>query len=262
MKMEGNVFDIIAEIYDISNPLREDISFWLKMAEEFGDPILELGCGTGRILIPIAEAGYKVLGLDISKKMLNILMGKIDTLNDKVKERITIRRADFRDFKIEEKFSMAFFAYSTLYSATTQEEQITTIRCINSHLKKGGVFITASFNPDIKRISENHKFLMLDFTYQDPTGELLLTRMSQTEYFPFNQTLKSNQIYDIKEKGKPTERYAIELNLRYIFPPEMRHMLYYCGFEIIDEYGDYNLAPLKENSPQMIFVAKKVKSIS
>jgi len=258
--MEGNVFDIIADIYDISNPLREDISFWLKMAEEYGDTILELGCGTGRILIPIAEAGYEVYGLDISKKMLNILISKKNDLPEKVKEKIHIVRGDFRDYKIEKKFSMAFFAYSTLYSATTQEDQVSTIRCIHSHLKDDGVFISASFNPDIKRISENTNSLILDFAHQEPNGELLLTRMSQTKYFPLNQTLKSNQIYDIKENGRPTERYAIELNLRYIFPSEMRLMLNYCGFEIVDEFGDYNLAPFKENSPQMIFVSKKVKS--
>jgi len=258
--MQGNVFDIIADIYDISNPLREDISFWLKMAEEYGGPILELGCGTGRILIPIAEAGYEVVGLDISKKMLNILMEKIDNLTDKVKNRIKIKKEDFRDFKIDKKFSIAFFAYSTLYSAPTQEDQVSAIKCIHSHLKDNGIFISASFNPDIKRISQNDKFITMDFTYQDPNGELLLTRMTQTEYVQLNQTLKSNQIYDIKEKGKPIERYSIELNLRYIFPSEMRLLLHYCGFEIIDEYGDYNLAPLKENSPQMIFIAKKVKS--
>ena len=258
--MEDNVFDIIADLYDITSPLKEDISFWLNMAEEYGDPILELGCGTGRILIPLAEKGYNVVGLDISKSMLNILKSKVDNLPNRVREKIEIVRGDFREFKIDREFSIVFSAYSTLYSATTQEEQLSTIRNAYKHLKEHGVLITAQFNPDIKRITENARFMTLDFSYQDPNGELIITRTSQTQYYPIEQTLKSIQVYDLKEQRKPLERYNIELNLRYIYPSEMRLMLAHCNFEIVDEFGDYNLSPLKDKSPNMIFVARKRQS--
>jgi ubiquinone/menaquinone biosynthesis C-methylase UbiE len=75
----GETFDRVAEFYDFETTLVEDIPFYVEYAKKSGGPVLELGCGTGRALIPIAKAGIEIWGLDISKSMLEIAKKEVDT---------------------------------------------------------------------------------------------------------------------------------------------------------------------------------------
>ncbi|MBD3217578.1 MAG: methyltransferase domain-containing protein, partial [candidate division Zixibacteria bacterium] len=102
-----NIF--IAEFYDAVPPYesRQDIDFWIEQAKQGGGPVLELGCGTGRVLIPIAEAGFSVTGIDLARPMLDTCRKKINNLSDDVRERIELVHGDIREFSLDQKYNLA-----------------------------------------------------------------------------------------------------------------------------------------------------------
>lgn len=250
--------DTLAQYYDLSYPLTRDIDFFLEMAERFGDPILELGCGTGRLLLPLAEAGYKITGLDISSGMLNILKEKLATKSAEEVKRASLVHGDFQDYSLDEEFRFIFIAFNTFYHSLTLEDQESTLRSAHKHLQDEGRLCIAVFNPNLDYITSTKQgALTHDFTYHDEERGLTLSRFSVSTFQPFKQLLDVDFIYDVIEGGNKFERHLVHFQLRYLFYNELHILLKNCGFVVEEEYGDYDKSPLAEGCPQLIFVARK-----
>lgn len=135
---------ILADYYHRHHILySEDIPFWLELAKEQGGPILELGCGTGRVLLKLVEAGYSVWGIDHDRNMLAVL-----------KEQITgeephdpaLRQVNITNFQLSVQFPLILLPCNT-YSTFMKEERLATLGVVNSHLLPGGVFAASIPNP-------------------------------------------------------------------------------------------------------------------
>lgn len=121
----------------------EDIPFWLALAEKYGDPILELGCGTGRVLLRLAEAGHQVWGLDQDEKMLTVLRTQTTAVDLPDN---TLILGDMTHFEVPMTFSLIILPCNT-YSTLSSEERISTLETVNLHLSPGGAFATSVPNP-------------------------------------------------------------------------------------------------------------------
>src|SRR5262245_48031980 len=107
-----NYEQVQARYYDYtSTGLEGDLQFYVEEAQKAGSPALELGCGTGRILIPVAEAGVEIVGLDLSDDMLAIARRKVDALPEEVRGRIEIVRGDMRTFSLGRRFRLVIIPY-------------------------------------------------------------------------------------------------------------------------------------------------------
>ncbi len=127
-------YDKTARFYDLQyEEIREDIPFYIEYAQKQGSPILELGCGTGRVLIPTAEAGLEIWGLDISEGMLNVARSKIETLDREVVSRITLRRGDMGNFSLPKRFNLIIIPFRSFLILTTKGDQENALRCIRKH---------------------------------------------------------------------------------------------------------------------------------
>ena len=101
-------FDRVARFYDLETEgLNEDIPFYLEYAQK-GGTALELACGTGRVLIPLAEAGINAIGLDISGEMLKVAKAKSEALPEKVRDRVELLQGDMRHFDLGRRFPFIF----------------------------------------------------------------------------------------------------------------------------------------------------------
>jgi SAM-dependent methyltransferase len=121
----------------------EDVNFWSNLADQYGGPILELGCGTGRLLSPLTERGHQVIGLDLNFPALAYLRNSVD---GELLDRIRIFQSGMDNFHLNESFSMIFLACNTL-STLSMETRKVAYKRIGDHLGPGGVFAASIPNP-------------------------------------------------------------------------------------------------------------------
>ncbi|MFC1742672.1 methyltransferase domain-containing protein [Candidatus Riflebacteria bacterium] len=229
------------EYYDFDSEFKDDIPFYLKHAGLSGGAVLELACGTGRILIPMAIAGLKIYGIDISDGMLNICRQKIK--ESKTPLNAHIQKMDMADFNLAEKdFSFIFIAFRSFMHLFSQEAQLSCLRNVYRHLRPGGKFIVDLYAPVLRLLTHERdgEFeLRREFTLAnnnrverwdrylkgDIVKQLQRCEMRFAEYSPAGELLK--------EKILP-------MITRYTFPYEMQLLLEKVGFTVEGIYRDYD----------------------
>ncbi len=127
------------------NRFLEDLPFWLYLAAQVGDPVLELGCGTGRVLVPMAQAGYRSFGLDYDQSMLKFLQMNIRPFVQNVPNIIV---SDICAFNLAAQFPLIILPCNT-YSTLSYEQRIACLRCVQKHLMKAGTFAISLPNPQL-----------------------------------------------------------------------------------------------------------------
>jgi len=246
-----------AEFYDAlydNQGQNKDIPFLLNLIGKHGGPVLECACGTGRVMIPIAEAGFEIRGIDMSDEMLAILKKKLSKLPKKVRERITHEKKDMVNFDLGEKFRTCLIAFTSLYHLETDGEIRKLLRCVRKHLEKNGVLIidVFDFNPD----HPQGKF-RLEGEVKDSKGRTI-KKYGKTIF-------GKNQVNDcwfkiaIEEKGRKKEIIK-KFKLHYLLHDQMWKLLESEKFKVLKVYGNYNFEPYdtKKLNDKMIFVAKKI----
>jgi len=253
---------IDASFYDYyATGLEGDQKFYVEEALIAGSPVLELACGTGRILIPIAEAGISIVGLDLAPSMLKIAQQKISRLSPDVQARIEIIKGDMKDFSLGRKFNLIMIPYRSFLYLLTVEEQKQALRCIRDHLSEGGHLILNFFDPRLDIIGEHFGTLGSsmkkdsEFIHPDTGNRVIVWDTRQ-----YNQELQRIDQYFIfefiDENGRIVDKVYRPLIMRYIFRYEMQHLLELCGFDIEDLYGDFQRGPFRYGGEQ-IWVARK-----
>jgi SAM-dependent methyltransferase len=140
----------LPELYDHipSYNLRRDVDFYVDLCRQTGEA-LELGCGTGRVLVAAAEAGCAVTGLDNSEHMLARCRAKADGLCKLVRDRITLIQADMTNFQLVRTFKLAVVPFRPIQHLATTREQLSFLRCVHQHLQPGGRLVFDVFNPNL-----------------------------------------------------------------------------------------------------------------
>lgn len=250
-------YSTLARYYDLENAgFTEDLDFWLELAEEYGDPILELGCGTGRVLLHLARRGHSVTGIDNSPEMLARLESKGVQLNAPTRARldVSIVRADMKDFTTEQRFRLALMPFNTFMHLLTLEDQIAALTCIRRHLQPGAALALDMSNPGAAYAAPaGEQGLTLERTFMD--GERMVQQFSSVAIDRAAQLARITWLYDSVGPDGAVQRAIVPLTLRYTFPGEMRLLLEKCGFTLAHLYGDYQRAPFADGSPRMIVVA-------
>lgn len=225
-----------------------DIDFYRKVVAEFGGPVLELACGTGRIAGPIAKDGFDVVGLDREEPMLSEAWQKRHTNTQYI-------CADMRDFDLARKFQTIILAFNALGHLHDWEQIEQCFACIKHHLKPGGVFVLAMFNPDLKLLSRNPDEEKEISRYADPDSDNEVVVFERGDYDRASQIMTAHWRYEI---GAAT--FENTLRLRMFFPQELQMLLHYAGFNIVRLHGDFYGSPFVSGSPHQIFVATAARS--
>ncbi|MGD8278709.1 MAG: class I SAM-dependent methyltransferase, partial [Gemmatimonadota bacterium] len=144
-------YALIADLYDEVGPYRErpDIVFYVEAAVQAGGPVLEVGCGTGRVLIPSARAGARMVGVDLSAPMLAICRAKLRNESEEVRSAVQLVQADMREFALSRKFALATIPFRPFQHLMTTEDQLSCLATIRTHLIDGGRLILDVFNPSL-----------------------------------------------------------------------------------------------------------------
>ena len=251
-------FDSWDEIYDsVYSYVREDIPFYVEAALESGGPVLELGCGTGRVSIPVAEAGVEIVGLDSSKAMLDVARRKSQGLASGSGS-LTLLQADMRDFSLDrdKSFKLVVIPFRGFLSLLTVEDQTKTLLNVKRHLAPGGKLIFNIFVPDLNMLVQEGDvpYHFRDVTDPDTRSRSVLWH--QSSYDNHNQIVNARVIVEeLDGEGTVTRRTYRDFQLRYVHRWELHHLLEVCGYEVLDLYGDFQRSPFDETSTEMVWVA-------
>jgi SAM-dependent methyltransferase len=238
--------------------VRDDIPFYVELAAEAaaaGHAVLELGCGTGRVTVPIARAGVRITGLDASPAMLDVARAKAAGIDN-----ISWVKADMADFRLEQQFGLVIIPFRSYLLLLTVEEQKSCLRCIHDHLVEGGRLALNFFNPDLVMMAKRLERRRSAFQARDderPSGGL--RRWEKTEYNTALQSMDWTQRREQLSAAGRVVRVEKTLRMRYIFRYEMEHLLALTGFEVEALYGWFDRRPFDEASAEMVWLARRVQ---
>jgi SAM-dependent methyltransferase len=218
--------------------------FWLSQARIRGGPVLELGCGTGKLSIPLARAGYSVTGLDISTALLRFAQSK----NNDVKW----IEGDMRGFELKEKFSLIMLPSNNLGHLHTPEDFENCIRCVRRHLQPGGVFVIDVFVPNLKLLLRNPEEEYLLDEYDNPEGEGRVRVMARSRYESTTQIMRTTTIRKIADQPDVIG----SLDLKMYFPRELEALVRCNDLRIVERYGGHAGESFDETSRFQILVCK------
>lgn len=257
---EDNEF--VAEYYDpvYDRLTRRDIEFYVDCAKTAGGRTLELGCGTGRVLIPTAQAGCEITGLDASPIMLGKCREKLSVQSAEAQAHVKLYQGDMTAFDTGEQYALITIPFRPFQHLITVAEQKACLACVRKRLKPGGRFIFDVFNPFIPRLIDP-KYLMeieTDPGIELPDGRVLRRAQRIANFHRAEQYNDIELIHYIKYPDGREERLVHSFPMRYFHRYEMEHLLGLCGFRVVELYGNFDRTPFTAESPEMIFVAEKV----
>jgi len=181
----------IAELYDYVVPYqnREDVSFFVEAATQSGGPVLEVGCGTGRILIPTARAGIEITGLDLSPHMLAVCHERLNTEPKHVRSKVQLVEGDMRHFELARTFGLVTLPFRPFQHLTTVGDQLACLDCIHHHLETGGKLILDIFNPWLEALAKQNigEEMAEEPEFSMPDGRRIIRRHKITSRDVFNQ---------------------------------------------------------------------------
>jgi SAM-dependent methyltransferase len=237
---------------------RPDVGFFVDAARESGGPVLEIGSGTGRVLIPTARAGIDITGLDASPSMLAVCRERLADEPDAVKARVTLVQGDMRSFDLGVKFSLITIPFRPFQHLTTVTDQLAALSAMHRHLVPGGRLILDLFNPSIEALAEPAgKESAPEDEFTVPDGRRVTRRFKILARDRASQVNDIELIYDVVHPDGRTERLLHAFQMRYLFRFEAEHLLVRAGFDVEHLYAGYDKSPFGSSDPgELIFVAR------
>ena len=251
-----NPFDQWAGIYDwVFAWKQDDIPFYVEEAVSSGGPVLELGSGTGRVTLPIAESGVEIVGLESSAEMLKVAEAKSKALGA-AGSRITWTQGDMRDFSLGRDFALVIIPFRAFLSLLSVEEQRSCLRRVREHLAPGGRLVFDIFVPDLEMLTDDGgvPFHFMDVPHPE-TGQRLVI-WHQNRFDNHSQVNSARTIMEeVDADGEVVRRLYRDYRLRYVHRYEAQHLLELSGFRVEALYGDFDYRPFDETSAEMVWVA-------
>lgn len=251
--IDMNNYDSFAEVYDLFYAdIEDDLEMYLGFAERTGGAILEIGAGTARVALALAEAGHTVVGLELSAGMRAIAQHKI--AEARLTDRVQMITGDMRRFKLDQHVDLVIAPINTFLHNLTLDDQLATLSSIKKHLRPGGLLVLDCFNPDPAHAADDRRLILQRNVIDSDTGEsaqLWLARSTD-----WGQQLQDITYFaDCVDADGKVIRSTLTTHFRFIFRHEMQLLLKLGGFDLKEIYGSYDLEPFDTGSDKLIAVA-------
>ena len=248
-------WDEYAPFYDWENArtvARRDVSFWKALARKQPGPALELGCGTGRLALPLLKSGVRLVGIDRSEAMLGRARRKARRAG--VADRARFVRGDIRrlPFRARPGFGLVLAPYGMLQSLTRERDLAATLESVARVLRRDGVF-GIDLVPDLPRWSEYNKKVTLSGSRDARTHLTLRETVRQDRR---RRLTMFDQEY-VERRGREQRVHRFELTFRTLTVPQMRRRLEAAGFEVSAVLGDYLGGPWHPDADVWVMLASR-----
>ncbi|MEP7081574.1 MAG: class I SAM-dependent methyltransferase, partial [Chloroflexota bacterium] len=254
-----------ARLYDIETGRHtEDIPYWERLIDELRPAsVLELGCGTGRLLGPIARRGlahraeFRLVGLDLSAPLLEAARERIGA-DSELRGIVRLVEADMSDFALEDRFDLVIIAFNGLGFVVGPGRQRACLHAVRHHLAPGGRLAIDLIVPRVSylALSERTSPVRLGEDLHDPApGVTRLLRYDTERYDPVRQVDDSIYQYELQHADGRVERFSRDLSWQMTFPNELELLMEGAGLRVTDRYGDYERSPFDRRSPLYLWIA-------
>jgi len=250
-------WDDYAAFYDWENARtlgKRDVPFWERLARQARTPVLELGCGTGRITLPLAKAGITVVGLDRSESMLARARKRVTRA--KLARRARLVRGDIRHlpFAAPGRFRLVMAPYGILQSLLREADLVAALRAAHAVLAPGGIF-GLELVADLPSWAEYRDRVTLR-GWRGRPGGVYLTLCETVVQDRAKGITRFEQTYE-ERRGRERRTHRFSLAFRTVTVPQMTRRLESAGFEVTAVLGDYQGGPWDPRAEAWILLACK-----
>jgi SAM-dependent methyltransferase len=258
---EVNSYSVAAKYYDAAYAAMgvvDDTPFYLELAKQHSGPVLEIGCGTGRVLLPIARKGISIHGIDNSGPMLTLLREKLSFELPSIRQNVTLHSGDMRDFRLDRKFPLVTIPFRPMQQMYTVEDQLAALKSAAAHLAAGGILAFDVFFPRFDRVPLGVGEERLEAEWTSPMDADILVRrfVRKDADDKVNQTYSVTFIFRSLRNGEVIQEETNRLQMSYYTYPHLRALFLLTGLEIVEEYGSFAKTPMDNTAREMIFLLR------
>ena len=247
----------IAELYDLF-PFDADVPLYLDLAGAEGGHVLEAACGTGRLVLPLAEAGCTVASVDASPHMLAIARRKLDDAGPPGLAHARLVLGDMRDFDLGDRFDLAIVATKTFGYLLRPSEQMAALHTVRRHLRPHGLLALDLLHPTGAWLHRPVGEPSRDLLRRVPERGLVVSRVERVLHDdPTAQLRVVRSDYELVWDDGKVERRSTVWPFRYTFPLEVERLLHRAGFDLEGMYGGYDGEPLEAGSNVLLALARR-----
>jgi SAM-dependent methyltransferase len=248
----------LARLYDLDltdDP--GDLDLYLALADRAGGPVLELAVGTGRLAIPLAEAGHVVTGVDLDPAML--ARARRRARGTAGSDRLSLVEADLVGLRLPDagRFSLAFIALNSLLVLPDRKAQQAALQALAGHLAPGGLAVVDIWLPDAEDLARFDGRIMLEWPRLDPESGAIVTKAGSALHDAASATVTLTTIFEEGGQGGPARRWIRRDRLRLVSADELREFAERAGLVVELLAGGYDLGLLGPGSERAILVAVK-----
>ena len=234
-------------VYDVLRRESGDAAFYISLARETGGPVLELGCGTGRVLLPIAREGIACTGLDSSEPMIERLRARNPPAN------LRLAPGRMERFELPWRYALIFSAFRAFQHLLTVEDQLACLSAVRRHLAPGGLFAFDVFAPRLERTALAEEPETEDARWRDGAAEVL--RFASVRRDPARQLMDVTFRYERRMPGSAPRSETVRTRMRYFFRYELEHLLVRAGFTRVEFFGGFDRRPYDYFSGETVVLA-------
>ena len=251
---DGLYSGLDAEFYDeLLEGELDDLPFWSELLKNLPGPALEVGCGTGRILLPLLQAGHSIDGMDSSKRMIALLKEKASEAGHEVDARVQT----MEELDMGKSYELVFIPGFSLQMVDSRELVKQSLQRFHDHLNPGGKLAISLFFPWEELEEDEPGDWRLRKKVKRADGTRLVCHQS-TVINNEDQSLVVENRYRLLDKDrKMVDEEFRDIRLLWFYPHEFHLLLEECGFELLDTYSDFQEEPMDEHSPHAVFLARK-----
>jgi SAM-dependent methyltransferase len=262
MSNQTDSYNISAKHYDRAYAAKQDLvdlPFYLDLAKRSGGPVLEIACGTGRVLLEIAREGISIDGVDNSSPMLGTLASRLEREPRAVRDKVTLHEGDMRSFILNRKFPLVIIPFRPMQHMYSVTDQLAALATAAAHLEEDGKLAFDVFYPKFELIPEGLNEEVLDLEWSDDSNPPKTVRrfLKKHSFDKIHQTFAATFIFRTYRGNELIQEETEPLKMSYYTYPHLRALFLLAGLEPLEEYGSFAKAPLDNNSDQMIFILGK-----
>jgi SAM-dependent methyltransferase len=252
----------LPDLYDLEHAgFSDDVELYLRLAEVVGDPILELGCGTGRVLAPLAAAGHRITGIDRSRPMLDRARAVLQSHASNLLPRVTLSEGPLTDAECAPggPFGLVIFSLNGLMHVSTTSGQRAALESARRALDPRGMLVIDVLNPTPEMLMTFDGRVQHEGSWREPDGTVI-DRFSARTHDSAEQRIHTELWYDLTDPGGHVRRVRSGFPMRYLVASELALLLEVSGFVEWKCYGSYDLDPFDDRSDRLIVTTEVTPS--
>ena len=246
----SNLFSVVAAFYDLDlEGYDDDIAMYRSLAVERAAPVLELGCGTGRVAVPLAQAGLDVTGVEASKAMLTHARERATAEGA---TSLTLLKDDMRHLDLDQRFGTVLIPLGGLQHMESIDDLVAALETVADHLEPDGIAVVDIEAPYPDDLTPSPQPLIEHWT-RDSDGDSV-TKLVSIEPEPSMQLKHVTWHFDVQPAEGPMQRFSEQFALRVISAGELELAARLAGLNVSGWYGDYDLGPVDDGDERIVAI--------